>query len=81
MLSQAGCVRYQRSEERRKRKRDLDAAEVAKRLREEGESEDLVSGVACQTDESMTDLEAQAKSLEKQVQELRAELDGKTTKQ
>ena len=31
-----------------------------------------VSGVACQTDESKTDLEAQ---VEKQVQELRAELE------
>ena len=72
---ESSCVRYQRLEERRKRKRDLDAAEEAKRQREEGESEDLVSGVTCQTDESMTDLEAQAQSLEKQVQELRAELE------
>ena len=52
---ESSCVRYQWLEERRKRKQDLDAAEEAKWLCEEGESEGLVSGVACQTDESLTD--------------------------
>lgn len=43
-----------------RKKKDSVACQV-KWLREEGESEDLVSGVACQTGESMADLEAQAK--------------------